>query len=366
MNNLFILVPVDKEALAAMKLAIQMSSEGKREKAHKLFQQAYALSPYHPDTLLSFGEFLEEEDIVRAEHLYARALIYNPDDSRALTNRQRTLSKVQQLDKEMLNRIDEKREQLFLIPKGSLPLKRAIREAYFQHIYHSNAIEGNTMTLSMTRAIVETRMAIPGKSIQEHNDVLGLDLALKYLNSTLLQKSESITVDDILQIHKRVLGHAHPLEAGIYRSTQVYVGDHTPPHPTEVESYMEELNSWLGSEEVRRLHPIEFAALAHYKLVYIHPFTDGNGRTSRLLMNAILMQAGFPPVIIRVQQRHDYYEYLDQANKGDIRPFIRFVAACTEATIDAYLHVTTIMSPIGHEKHPEITDQHKAEENTKT
>ena len=82
-------------------------------------------------------------------------------------------------------------------------------------------------------------------------------------------------------------------------------------------------------------------------------------------MNSILMRAGFPPVIIRVQQRHDYYEFLDQANKGDIRPFIRFVAACTEATIDAYLQATMIY-PIGHEKHPEITDEHEMEKISRT
>ena len=74
-------------------------------------------------------------------------------------------------------------------------------------------------------------------------------------------------------------------------------------------------------------------------------------------MNSILMRAGFPPVIIRFQDRYKYYEYLDMANHGDVRPFIRFVARCTERTIDEYLSVTTIY-PVGHEKHPELTDAH--------
>lgn len=84
-----------------------------------------------------------------------------------------------------------------------------------------------------------------------------------------------------------------------------------------------------------------YAALAHYKLVHIHPFSDGNGRTSRLLMNTILMQAGYPPVIIHKQHRHKYYEYLQIANTGDVRPFVRFIAECTEQTLDLFLWATS-------------------------
>lgn len=82
------------------------------------------------------------------------------------------------------------------------------------------------------------------------------------------------------------------------------------------------------------------AALAHYKLVHIHPFYDGNGRTSRLLMNLVLMQAGYPPTIIPVELRSEYYEHLKTANSGDVRPFVRFIVRCTERTIDDYLRAT--------------------------
>lgn len=87
-----------------------------------------------------------------------------------------------------------------------------------------------------------------------------------------------------------------------------------------------------------------YAALAHYKLVHIHPFADGNGRTSRLLMNMILMQAGYPPVIIHKQRRHEYYENLRIANSGDVRPFVRFIAECTEQTLDLFLWATSEFS----------------------
>ncbi len=88
---------------------------------------------------------------------------------------------------------------------------------------------------------------------------------------------------------------------------------------------MADFIEWLNSPETAALHPIESAALAHWKLVYIHPFYDGNGRTSRLLMNLVLLRAGYPPAIIRREDRHIYYQALKEANQGDMRPFIRFI-----------------------------------------
>jgi Fic family protein len=243
-------------------------------------------------------------------------------------------------------------------------LRRIKKEAYFQYIYHTLGIEGNTMSLAQTRTIVETRMAVGGKSIMEHNEVLGLDAALKYINSTLVHRIGAITFEDILEIHRRVLGFVDLFEGGRLRSTQVFVGNHIPPGPSEVQLLMKDFVRWLNSAESLSQHPIRFAALAHYKLVYIHPFSDGNGRTSRLLMNLILMQSGYPPVIIRKQDRAKYYDYLQQANEGDVRPFIRleafnfnwavipidyiflfsscrFIAHCAEQTLDVYLWATT-------------------------
>lgn len=94
-----------------------------------------------------------------------------------------------------------------------------------------------------------------------------------------------------------------PIEGGIFRRTQVYVGNHIPPKPQEVHILMNSFLEWMNSKEAGEMHPIKLAAIAHYKLVHIHPFTDGNGRTSRLLMNTILMRFGFPPVVIQKQQR---------------------------------------------------------------
>lgn len=208
-----------------------------------------------------------------------------------------------------------------------------MRESYFHHIYHTVALEGNTMSLMQTRSILETRMAVGGKSIIEHNEILGMDAALRFLNQSLTHVGE-IQLGDILAIHRRVMGFVDPATAGMVRTHQVFVGSFTPTAPHLIRSEMDELIAWLNDEETLRIDPVELAALAHYKLVYIHPFSDGNGRTSRLLMNFILMHAGFPPVIIPVHERSRYYHALLQANEGDLRPFIRFIAEMTDRTLE--------------------------------
>lgn len=331
------------EALMSLVAANEMKSMGKGEKALKLIEHGIALAPKNPDLLNGYGELIEtlRDDILTADQMYYQALIHSPKHKEALINRKRTQIIVDDLDWQQLKRIDEKRDKMALISDSNMALRRAKKEAYFQHIYHTVGIEGNRMSLSETRSILETRMAIGGRSIAEHNEIIGLEAALKYINATLINRLGSISVDDILEIHKRVMGFVDPLESGVFRQTQVFVGGHIPPGPSHIGTLMENFSLWLNSESTLRLHPVRFAALAHYKLVHIHPFTDGNGRTSRLLMNMILMQAGYPPVIIPKGERHKYYRTLEFANKGDIRPFLRFIAECTERTLNQFLLSTT-------------------------
>jgi Fic family protein len=336
----------EAEAMKSMQAAMNSKSV---DRATKLYMHAMALCPKNPKILNIYGEFLEtSSDIVEADHLFVRAIAYakegesDEEYARALENRRRTSRTVEDIDMTVLKRIEDKKLAFQRISsQKSAALRRAKKEAYFQHIYHTVGIEGNTMSLAQTRSILETKLAVGGKSIMEHNEVMGLDSALKYINQTLVDKVGEISTQDILEIHKRVIGFVDPIEAGMIRRTQVYVGDYVPPHPSHIEILMEKFIDWLNSQENQELHPIRFAALAHYKLVYIHPFVDGNGRTSRLLMNLILMQSGYPPVIIRKQDRLEYYKYLETANEGDIRPFVRFIAECTERTVEAYIHSAT-------------------------
>lgn len=334
---------VSREAVTSMNLALDMEAQGKREKALKLYLHAINLDPSHVDILTAYGEFLEknEQDITLADSMYNRALHICPEHSKALVAKQRIQPLVEEIDLKNFNRIDKKLKHFMKVPHNHPGLRRAKKESYFQHIYHSNAIEGNTLTLMQTRSIIETRIAVGGKSLLEQNEVLGLDAALSFVNSTLLGKIGNISLLDILEIHKRVLGYVDLTEAGRLRQTQVFVGDFTPPAAQDIPSLMDGFIEWMNSEEALQLHPIEYAALAHYKLVYIHPFYDGNGRTSRLLMNLILMQAGYPPVIVRVEDRQTYYDTLQLVNMGDVHPFIRFIAECTERTLDYFLVATS-------------------------
>lgn len=154
----------------------------------KIFLHALALDPSHVDILTAYGEFLElhMHDVMRADHYYQIALAISPEHRKALINRQRTNPIVEEIDQKRFNRIDQKRTLFYTVPSHSPALRRAKKEAYFAHIYHSNAIEGNTLTLMQTRAIIETRTAVAGKSLFEQNEVLGLDAALSYMNSTLV------------------------------------------------------------------------------------------------------------------------------------------------------------------------------------
>ncbi|XP_063769360.1 protein adenylyltransferase FICD isoform X2 [Pseudophryne corroboree] len=335
------------EAKAALNQALEMKRQGKKDKAHKLLLHSLKMDPDHVDALNELGILLEEEkDIIQADYLYSKALMISPHNQKALVNRDRTLPLVEEIDQRYFSIIDSKVKKVMSIPKGNSALRRVMEESYYHHIYHTVAIEGNTLSLSEIRHIIETRYAVPGKSLEEQNEVIGMHAAMKYVNTTLVSRIGSVTIDDILEIHRRVLGYVDPIEAGRFRTNQVFVGHHIPPHPGDVYKHMQEFVQWLNSEDAMNLHPVEFAALAHYKLVYIHPFVDGNGRTCRLLMNLILMQAGYPPITIRKEQRSEYYLVLELANEGDVRPFIRFIAKCTETTLDMLL-IATAEHPVG-------------------
>ncbi|CAD6195156.1 unnamed protein product [Caenorhabditis auriculariae] len=331
-----------REALAAAKAARKSREDGNLDKAMTIIEHALMLAPKHPDILIEMGRVKEQRsDLLEADLCYAKALVYDPQHREALKLRARTGPLVSQIDKKLLRSVHDLRDK-FVHLKHSTALRRAMRETYFLYVYHTVAIEGNTLSLGQTRAILESGMAIPGKSIREHNEVLGMDAALRFLNHSLLASdADSITFDDILEMHRRVLGHADPVEAGRLRTTQVYVGRFTPVAPQYVREQMFELVEWLNDPQTLEMDPVELAAIAHYKLVLVHPFTDGNGRTARLLLNLILMRSGFPPVILPVESRAEYYATLNVANLGDLRPFVRYVAHHTDSTLRRYISTAT-------------------------
>lgn len=243
------------EAGNSLAAALEMKRLGKVDKAARLFSHALALAPRSSRILLQYGEFLQEQekDLLQADHYFARALAFCPAHdfelrTKAAAKCEETQGKVRSLDESVLDRVEMKKRNFLEIKQDSAALKRAKSEAYFQYIYHTVGIEGNTMSLAQTRSILETRLAVGGKSIMEHNEILGMDAALKYINNTLVDKLGDITLEDILEIHRRVIGNVDPVEAGLFRRTQVWVGDHVPPPPSLVILLVNKFISWLNTE----------------------------------------------------------------------------------------------------------------------
>ncbi|VDN17425.1 unnamed protein product [Gongylonema pulchrum] len=177
----------EKEAFAALKASVQSRKRGNIRKAENIIQHALALAPNHPDVLTEYGIVIEigRKDLVQAEEYYTRALSYNPHHPEALMRRAKTLPLVEEIDKEMLRKLEKKRSYFLHIPRTSTALRQVMRESYFLHVYHTVAIEGNTMSLGQTRSILETRLAVAGKSILEHNEILGIDAALRFINQSV-------------------------------------------------------------------------------------------------------------------------------------------------------------------------------------
>lgn len=195
------------------------------------------------------------------------------------------------------------------------------------------------MTLQETAVVLKHGITIGGKSLMEHLEVVDHKKAIDFIESLAAIRRE-IEESDILKIHAIVtegLDYALP---GKYRPIQVRIGgsEHLPPPPEEVPRRMKELVQWLARSEVPDLHPVTVAAKAHVQFVSIHPFVDGNGRLARLLQNLLLMRRGFPPAIIRFEERQEYYQSLEQAHvgKGD-QAFMALIARTVERSLDVYL-----------------------------
>lgn len=204
--------------------------------------------------------------------------------------------------------------------------------------YHSNAIEGNTLTLKETKVVLEG-ITIGGKSLREHFEVINHKEAIDYVEA-IVQDQEALSEWQIKCIHHLVLKNSDEFNAGKYRQENVVIAgaEHLPPDYLKVPDAMAALMTWFDSQT--DLHPLECAARLHVDFVGIHPFVDGNGRTSRLLMNFELLRKGFLPVIIPVENRLQYYEALDSAHtRGDYELFIDLVTSLEEESLTRYLRI---------------------------
>ena len=246
------------------------------------------------------------------------------------------------IDTRLLTRIENKKTLLdSLRPLPEQAVARLKEQIMVEWIYNSNAIEGSTLTLRETQLILESGLTIGGKSLREHFEVINHKDAIEYVEH-LVAGSEPITPFHVRQLHKLVLAQIDDNEAGQYRKTEVRISGsaHVPPESWEVGREMDEWGVWLINAEAST-HPIALASIAHHRLVSIHPFVDGNGRTARLVMNLILMRAGYPPTVILRLNRRQYYNVLALADKKQNGPLVNFVGRAVERSLTLYLEACT-------------------------
>jgi len=239
------------------------------------------------------------------------------------------------IEKHILERIEKKKKRLdSLRPFPKIILSKLQEYFSVEMTYNSNAIEGNSLSLQETRAVLEDGVTIGGKSLREHLEVTNHKKAIDFVESLL--KKRTITEKDILDINAIILDRIIPEQAGFYRSSQVLISgsEYRPPGAPKVPGLMKELVKALNA---RRQDPIEHAARVHFEFVHIHPFIDGNGREARLLMNLVLMWAGFPPCYILNAERKKYIDSLEAAHGGKLEKFFNMVARSVERSLDMYL-----------------------------
>ncbi|MDO8497415.1 MAG: Fic family protein [bacterium] len=203
--------------------------------------------------------------------------------------------------------------------------------------YTSNAIEGNTLSRQETALVVEKGITVEGKSIVEHLEAINHAKAWDYIMSLKNKTKKNITERTIRDIHSLILRDIDTTNAGRYRNVPVRIAGSSVvmPNALKVPDLMKELIDWLHNTNN---DIIDVALRAHYTFVSIHPFTDGNGRTARLLMNLILMQAGYPPAIIRKEDRKVYINSIEKGQlSGDLSDYIPLMFLAVERSVLIYL-----------------------------
>lgn len=204
--------------------------------------------------------------------------------------------------------------------------------------YTSNAIEGNTLTRKETALVVEKGLTVGGKTLTEHLEATNHAKALDWVSEQITRSLEQITEKDILKIHEMILKGVDDYNAGHYRSVQACISGSVVilPNAKKVPDLMKDFVKWI--KDNKDIHPVELASEIHYRLVTIHPFVDGNGRTARLLMNMVLMMLGYPPAIIRKSDRLAYISALEKAQLGGSKgDYNKIIGKAVERSLDIYL-----------------------------
>ena len=226
--------------------------------------------------------------------------------------------------------LKKKQEQL---PKEALQSFETSFDIEYAH--NSTAIEGNTLSLLQTKAVLEDGISVGGKTLREIYEVVNHNRAFDYVKKCISDR-KPLDENTVKDIHTLLMDNI--LTGGIYRTVEVRISGakHKPPVPNEM--YGQIKNFYAEMQYKNTENAIELAAWTHAEFVKIHPFVDGNGRTSRIIMNYQLMAAGFLPVSIAKENRLEYFEVLETyALNGDLQPFAEMIAELEEERLDEYL-----------------------------
>ena len=257
----------------------------------------------------------------------------------------------------VISRVDELKAQVdALRPIDAEQEARVMQMFRLDWNYHSNAIEGNTLTLGETRAFLLHGITAKGKPFRDYLDIKGHNEAIAYLED-MVRGQELLTEAAIRELHRILLVEPYEVDAvtsaGWPTRRRIAIGQYktAPNHvrtstgeihyyatPEETPAMMGDLMGWFRRETERgELHPLVLAATFHYRFVAIHPFDDGNGRMARLLMNLVLMQRGFVPIVIKLESRADYLLALEKADVGELEDFVVLVGEELIRSLELYL-----------------------------
>lgn len=258
---------------------------------------------------------------------------------------------------EIFERIDELKKQI----DAARPLSAEIEGRVMQKLrldwnYNSNAIEGNKLNYGETTALLMHGVTAKGKPLKDHLDIQGHNAAIDFLLQ-MIQDERPLTETDIRGLHEVILGEPHKIAAqtadgmpttkmltsGEYKKlpnhVQTRTGEiHYYATPEETPAKMNDLMQWYSTViEDKSVHPIVVAALFHHRFVAIHPFDDGNGRMTRILMNLILMRSSYPVAVIKNDDKDNYYSLLSRADNRDLWPFVEYIAERVESSLSIYV-----------------------------
>jgi Fic family protein len=282
--------------------------------------------------------------IVEHEEFYAESMMFADHKiSYGLSTAEKLQNQLPERLQTLLSDCDVQRDEWNqLKPLNGLQLQKMNEYFRLNYTYESNRIEGNTLTLQETHLVINEGLTIGGKSMREHLEVVNHSEAIEYI-SEIVQNKVDFTERVLKQIHYLILKGIDRENAGVYRSIGVRISgsSHLPPEPFLLNRMMEEVFEYYQKNK-NLLHPIILAAEMHEQIVRIHPFIDGNGRTTRLIMNLILLQNGFPIANIKgdLTSRLAYYKALENAPSDQKASFYELVADTVKTALNEHIELS--------------------------